>query len=98
MFKVYMADFVCFFGQIFMLFLYENQENKFLINFSLMRLRHSKASSFTSGWVQYCLSQETGDRAVTRIQDHSFCSFSIPQLFYMYRGRKLCGQNYEWEY
>ena len=49
-------------------------------------------SNFTSGWVQYRARRETGDnRAMTRIREGKFRDFSIPQLFFVCRGRELCG-------
>ena len=57
-------------------------------------------SNFTSSWVQNQARQETGNsRAVMSIQDILYlCSCSIPQLFSVCRGGKLCGRNYGWEY
>ena len=67
-------------------------KNKFLINFSSLHLRHIKVSNFTSGWVKYHARWETGDSwAVTSIQEHLFGDFSSPQLFFVCRGKKLCG-------
>ena len=42
--------------------------------------------------------QETGSwRIVTSIQECKSRDFSIPQLFFVCRGRKLCGRKYEWD-
>ena len=52
--------------------------------------------NFTSGWVQYRARRETNDSgAVTSIQERLSRDFSIPQLFFVCRGRKLCGRKYE---
>ena len=45
-------------------------------------------SNFTSGWVQYHTRREAGDsRDVTSIQERQSRDFSIPQLFFVCRGR-----------
>ena len=52
--------------------------------------RRIKVSNFTSGWVQSRARRKTGNsRTVTPIQERSSGDFSIPQLFYMCKGRKL---------
>ena len=55
-------------------------------------------SNFTSSWVQYCERRETGDSgAMTSRQERLSRDFSIPQLFFVCRGRKLCGRKCEME-
>ena len=35
--------------------------------------------------------RDGNNRAMTSIQERKFCDFSIPQFFFVCRGRKLCG-------
>ena len=62
--------------RIFMLFLYENREKQFPINFSSPHMRQTNMCNFTSSWIQNRARWETGDGGpVTSIQECCFCRF-----------------------
>ena len=62
--------------RIFMLFLYENREKKFPINFSSPHMRQTNMGNFTSSWIQNRARRETGGGGpVTSIQECCFCRF-----------------------
>ena len=70
-------------------------EKIFPNNFSYSGLRRLKSEIS----LQYRARWETGDSiAVTSIQDRLFQGFSVPQLFFVCGGRKLFGQNCDWEW
>ena len=67
-----------------------------------MKIEKKKNSSAFEAYkslVGYNNAQDWGldSRAVSSIQEHYSCDFSIPQLFLICSGRKLCGRKYLWD-
>ena len=74
-----------------MLVLCENRKKK-------LSLLYKNVKCLLPDGIQYRARRETGDsRAMTSIQDRQFRDFFVPRLFFVCTGRKLCGQNYDWE-